>query len=410
MPNIAHQQRSKTNDPLRPSFHFTAPNNWLNDPNGLIQWKGKYHLFYQHNPFENQWGLIHWGHAVSADLVHWQDMPIALTPTANSYDEAGVWSGCLVDDDGVATILYTGARGDSHEHQTICIATSTDDDLATWQKYGANPLTIEMPADLTYSGFRDPYVWKQDGLWKMVIGAGAKDGCETVLLYEGETLYNWRYVSPLYMNADQNDYIYECPNFFKLGEKWVMIVSIMPSSHVEYVVGLFWNNHFIPESHGKLGNYPLYAPLTFLDDNNRRLLIGWLQETQADELIEEGKWSGAMSIPMELMLLENNQLAITPVSETLDSQLTSEYQQFHDVTVENLADIQSQLPSKRLKVIIADDLSKVIFIDGSVVEYFNFPDYTVHRVYDGGADLTTLANFIDFPQKRIGVWVMPDTL
>ncbi|GAB5490219.1 MAG: hypothetical protein Phog2KO_04340 [Phototrophicaceae bacterium] len=410
MSNISRQQRPKTNDPLRPSFHFTAPNNWLNDPNGLIQWKGTYHLFYQHNPSDSEWGLIHWGHAVSDDLVHWQDMPIALTPTPDSYDEAGVWSGCLVDDDGVATILYTGVRGGVYEHQTLCIATSTDDDLARWQKYEGNPITIDMPQDLTYSGFRDPYVWKQDGLWKMVIGAGAKDGCETVLLYEGETLYNWRYVSPLYMNADKNDYVYECPNFFQLGDKWVMIVSIMPTSHVEYVVGLFWNNHFIPESHGKLGNYPLYAPLTFLDENNRRLMIGWLQETQSDDLTKQSDWAGAMSLPMELMLLDNNQLAITPVTEILDSQLPSDYQQFHNVTVDDLVDIQSNLASKRLKVVVSDDLSKVIFIDGSVVEYFNFPDYTVRRIYEYGADLTTIADFVDFPQKRIGVWIMPDTL
>lgn len=410
MPTIEHHRRKKLNDLLRPSFHFTAPENWLNDPNGLVQWKGKYHLFYQHNPENTEWGLIHWGHAMSDDLVHWQDMPIAISPTPGTYDEEGVWSGCLVDDNGVATILYTGAKGSDYEYQTVCIATSRDDDLRTWTKYEGNPLQLEMPPELTNSGFRDPYVWKQDGIWKMVIGAGAVDGSEAVLLYEGETLYNWRYVAPLYINQEKNDYIYECPNFFKLGEKWILLISQMPTSHVEYFVGLFWNNHFIVESHGFLGNHPLYAPLTFEDDNGRRLMIAWLQETRSDAIPESTNWAGAMSVPMELMLLENNQLAVTPVREILNNDLATSYQQFHNVGVDDLADIQAQLISKRLKVVISDDLSKVIFIDGSVVEYFDFPDYEVKRIYDNEADLTVIAEFVKFPVKRISIWTMSKTL
>jgi len=410
MTNLISHRRQKIDDPLRPSFHFTAPQNWLNDPNGIIQWKGKYHLFYQHNPEKPEWGLIHWGHAVSDDLVHWEDMPIALTLTPGAYDERGVWSGCMVNDNGVATILYTGARGGVYEDQTVCIATSTDDDLHTWTKYENNPLKMEMPADLTYAGFRDPYVWKQDGMWKMVIGAGAKDGAEAVLLYEGETLYDWRYIEPLYINDEQNEHIYECPNFFKLGEKWVLMISRMETSHVEYFVGLFWNNHFIVETHGYLGNHPLYAPLTFEDDKGRRILIGWLQENRSESDPRPEHWAGVMTVPMELMLLENNQLAATPIREILDSDLPTGYKQFHDVAVDDLTTIQSKLPSKRLKVVISDDLSKVIFIDGSVIEYFNFPDYTVKRVYDREADLTAIADFVNFPVKRIGIWTMPDTI
>jgi len=407
---IEHHRRKKVNDPLRPSFHFTAPENWLNDPNGLIQWQGKYHLFYQHNPESLEWGTIHWGHATSDDLVHWQDLPLALSPTPGTYDERGIWSGCLVDDNGVATILYTGVTGGLHENQVVCIATSTDDDLCTWTKYEDNPLQLEMPPDLTCSGFRDPYVWKQDGIWKMVIGAGAENGPEAVLLYEGETLYDWRYVAPLYVNDEQNEHIYECPNFFKLGDKWVLLVSKMPASHVEYFVGLFWNNHFIVETHGFLGNHPLYAPFTFEDDKGRRLMIGWLQEMRSETDPQPNNWAGAMSIPMELMLLDNNQLAVTPVREILDNNLATSYQQFHDVSETDLADIQAQLPSKRLKIVISDDLTKVVFIDGSIVEYFDFPDYEVKRVYNYEADLTTIAGFVNFPIKRISIWTMPDML
>lgn len=409
MPDVTPQRRIQPDDTLRPQYHFTAPQNWLNDPNGLIHWQGKYHLFYQHNPSATEWGLIHWGHAISDDLVHWQDMPIALTPTPDSYDESGVWSGCIVDDNGVATMLYTGTKGGLYEEQTVCIATSTDDDLATWQKYDNNPLKLEMPAELTYSGFRDPYVWRQNGLWKMVIGAGAQDGAEVVLLYEGETLYNWKYVSPLYVSEEKNEYVYECPNFFKLGDKWVLLVSIMETSHVEYFVGLFWNNHFIVETHGYLGNHPLYAPLTFEDKKGRHLMMGWLQETYPENA-SPANWSGSMSIPMELMLLDNNQLTVTPVREILNSDLPEEYFQFHDVTIDDLPELHQKVASNHLKIVIADDLSKVIFVDGSVIEYFNYPDYHVRRVYDDNLGLLALVDLVEFPIKRIGVWVMPKTV
>src|SRR5215813_2310009 len=93
-------------DPHRPGFHYLPPKNWMNDPNGLIQWEGKFHLFYQHNPNGPVWGNIHWGHAVSPDLVHWSDLPIALAPTPGGPDEVGCFSGCAVNN-GVPTLIYT---------------------------------------------------------------------------------------------------------------------------------------------------------------------------------------------------------------------------------------------------------------------------------------------------------------
>lgn len=401
---------NKIQDLLRPTFHFVPPQNWMNDPNGLVKWQGKYHLFYQHNPHESIWGNIHWGHAMSDDLIHWQHMPIALEPTPNSPDERGVWSGSLVNNDGIATILYTGVTGGVFENQTICVATSQDDDLTTWVKYEHNPIDIDMPPELTSAGFRDPYVWRQDGVWKMIIGTGASNGCEAVLLYESETLYDWQYVCPLLINDENNDHVYECPNFFKLGDKWVLIVSRMPMSHVEYFVGIFWNNHFIVETHGKLGEGPLYAPLTFEDDKGRRILISWIREARSDRELQQAGWAGVMSTPVELMLMDNNQLCLTPIREILDNDLTIKYYQFHDVTINDLSQIQERINYNRLKIVISDDLSKVIFLDGSLVEYFDFPDYIVRRVYDNPADLTILPEFVSFPLKRIGIWFMPPTI
>src|ERR1043165_6462585 len=124
-------------DRHRPQYHFLPPSNWMNDPNGLIQWKGQYHLFYQYNPHAPVWGSIHWGHAVSPDLVHWRDLPIALAPTPGTPDEYGVFSGCAVDAGGVATVVYTGVRKPPGlaRVERPCLATSKDDDLVNWVKH-----------------------------------------------------------------------------------------------------------------------------------------------------------------------------------------------------------------------------------------------------------------------------------
>lgn len=173
-------------DPQRPQYHFTAPCNWLNDPNGLIQWNGQYHLFYQHNPFNPLSETKHWGHAVSSDLIHWNDLPIALAPTPGTYDADGIYSGCAVDDNGTPTILYSGVRG---PHLMVCLATG-DDQLLSWIKYPGNPVVPDFPPGIkllqTDEGkihYRDPSVWREDGTWWMIVGTGISDIGGAVLLY-----------------------------------------------------------------------------------------------------------------------------------------------------------------------------------------------------------------------------------
>lgn len=125
-------QHLLTKDLHRPQYHFLPPANWMNDPNGMIQWRGQYHLFYQYNPAGPFHGTIHWGYAMSPDLVQWRHLPVALAPTPGSADEDGCWSGVAVDHDGIATIIYSGAR---RGVQRACLATSTDDNLVTWEKH-----------------------------------------------------------------------------------------------------------------------------------------------------------------------------------------------------------------------------------------------------------------------------------
>jgi len=395
-------------DHHRPIFHYQPPANWMNDPNGLIQWRGQYHLFYQHNPREAVWGDIHWGHAVSEDLLHWRDLPLALAPTPNSPDERGVWSGCVVDQDGVATAIYTGVRGDDHAQQTVCIATSTDDALIHWEKSSHNPVLHQPPSEFAGCGFRDPFVWREKDIWFMVIGAGQPDGPEAVLLYRSHDLLTWEYLAPLLVNEGaQNDYVYECPTFFPLEDRWVLLVSVMPEARVEYFIGFRWKNHFVPEQHGILAESPFYAAATFADQWGRRLLFGWLKEARTEMQRRTAGYAGALSAPMELRLLEGESLAMTPASEILSDEWAGEYEQRINVSVEEWVALLAQPEERRLKLVISDDVSKVVFVDGTIVEIFDYPGYRALRIEEEPLSAAQWAAWLPFPLKRVGIWQMP---
>jgi beta-fructofuranosidase len=291
----------------------------MNDPNGLIQWGGKYHLFYQHNPTSAIWGDMHWGHATSTDLIHWTDLPIAIAPTPGTYDETGIFSGCAVNNAGVPTIIYTSTRGVHNEIQTQSLATSVDG-LVTWEKHPDNPVIRDVPPESGQTrDFRDPFVWKEDAAWYMVLGSRIQDVGGTVFLYRSPNLIDWEYLHPLLVgDINTTGSIWECPNFFKLGDEWVLIISTHTGTSTDtviYVVGSYENQQFTPVYQGVLDHARLYAPLTTLDSQNRRLLFGWLREDRPnDELLKAG-WAGVQSIPRVLTLDHDHHLHMTPVPE-----------------------------------------------------------------------------------------------
>ena len=309
-------------DPNRPQYHYLPPSNWMNDPNGFIQWRGTYHLFYQHNPNSPLWGDMHWGHATSDDLVHWADWPIALAPTPSGPDEAGCFSGSAVNNNGVPTLIYTGTRGAHNEVQTQCIATSHDG-LRTWQKYAGNPVLHDMPHVTGQTrDFRDPYVWREADAWYMVVGSRILGVGGVVFLYRSPDLLKWEYLHPLLINDDkkQADGIWECPNFFKLGDRWVLIISShtgTTTDTVVYYVGSFENHQFKATHQGILDNAQLYAPLTTRDDQNRMILIGWVRETRSRDEMQAAGWSGVQSVPRVLTLDQHDRLCMQPIP-TLD--------------------------------------------------------------------------------------------
>lgn len=308
-------RQSFSTDLLRPQYHFLPPSNWMNDPNGFIQWRGQYHLFYQHNPTGPLWGNMHWGHTVSSDLIHWTDLPMALAPTVGGPDEAGCFSGCAVDN-GVPTFIYTGTRGMRNEIQTQCVAVG-DEELLHWEKYAGNPVLAEVPAVAAQQrDFRDPYVWKEADAWYMVLGSRIQDVGGAVFLYRSSDLLNWEYLHPLLIgDIQRNGVIWECPNFFKLDDRWVLIISAHVGNATDtviYFVGSYENHQFTPVYEGVLDYGQFYAPLSIADDQNRRLLIGWLRESRLPEQQQQAGWSGVQSIP-RILSLHDDRLTMTPI-------------------------------------------------------------------------------------------------
>ena len=306
----------------RPTYHFLPPAGWMNDPNGVIQWNGRYHLFYQHNPLEAKWGPPHWGHAVSQDLVHWQDQPPAIWPDMPPVDDGGCWSGCMVNDNGTPTMVYTGVATNPQGEQSTCLAFG-DKDLITWQKYPQNPV-LKRPQNIaiTQNAYRDPYVWRENDMWYQVTGTSVADRGQAVL-YTSHDLKTWQYQHLLIPETirdglSDEGHTWECPNFFALGDKHVLIVSISGEclTYPVAFIGTYKNNHFYPESMQRVdwGYHCFYAPLTTQDEQGRRLMWGWLQEQRSEQSQLSTGWSGVMSLP-RVLTLKNGQLHSEPAQE-----------------------------------------------------------------------------------------------
>lgn len=309
------------NDRFRPAYHLLPAGRFINDPNGCVQFEGAYHMFYQHLPF---WGekdgspAPGWGHAVSRDLVHWQRWTIALMPLPGTYDAQAVASGACVIDDGFPTIVYT-----SVPPQAQSLARSFDG-MRTWRRFAGNPV-IPKPPPIPglEDGFRDPFVWREGGRWRMLAGSGIRGQGGTVLLYESADLLSWNFIGPLCTGMGADCFQWECPNFFPLGDRWVLVVSPLlhsiPSLRgpVQYAVGRYDGRRFEPGEWRPLdlgGPSIFYAPNSLQDDRGRRILWGWIMGGG-----EPGSpWNGLLTMPRQLELGADLRLRVWPV-ENVDT-------------------------------------------------------------------------------------------
>jgi beta-fructofuranosidase len=306
-------------DPHRPRYHFLPPANWINDPNGFIHWQGKLHLFFQHNPNNPFWGDMSWGHAATSDYVHWEDYPVAITPTPNSPDMDGCFSGCVVVHEGVPTMVYTGNRNDQDNGQSQCIAFSYDE-MVTWEKYPHNPVLRKIPDEANQNtDQRDPFIWKEGDDWILALGSRVRDVGGAVFLYRSKNLKDWEYLNPLFVGeGEKHLWMWECPNFLRVDDQWVLVVSLHTSRDTDRMyafVGEYNDYRFTPTSEGMFDYEDLYASVTCTDNQNRPLLIAWLRESRHDPYQRAAGWTGAMCIPRVLGVDGKGRVTMQPVPE-----------------------------------------------------------------------------------------------
>ena len=305
-------------DPTRPIFHVAAPAQWMNDPNGPIFYKGFYHLFYQLHPFSDAGGPKYWGHVRSRDLVKWEHLPIALCPSGDAED-AEIWSGCCtVNGRGQPMIFYTSiTRGRSAMDHAEQWAATSDDDLLRWRKSPANPVLSEaLHGEKKIYDWRDPFVFQEGGKTYLVTGGNlnqAKGGQAVVNIYQADNaeLTQWTYRGVLFQLPGMQARTAECPNFFRLGRQWVLLVS--PYGKVQYFVGDFDPAmcRFRPRTRGLLDYGPnFYAPNTMQLSDGRRLVWGWVTGFPGGH-----GWNGCLSLPRQLSLSKDGQLQQQPAPQ-----------------------------------------------------------------------------------------------
>lgn len=334
-------------------YHFECKKGWMNDPNGLVYFKGKYHAFFQHYPFATHWGQMHWGHAVSDDLINWEELDIALYPDKPYENSGGCFSGSAIVKDNRLYLFYTSVSEELGQTQSMAYS----DDGLNFIKYEGNPVIKESPLG-DNKEFRDPKVFMYDQdketPYRMVVGAGI-NGIGKILLFKSADLIKWDYVGEIISDISLGPCA-ECPDLFYLSTgdeypedmsspfydiykelgmdfpktndepqtkcgKWVLMFSSIKGkpSHVLFMTGDFDGKTFKPES----DSFPVeigpdfYAPQTFEDKDKRRILIGWMYNWQKRPN-SGATHVGAFTIPRELSFDNEGRLTMNAIREVSD--------------------------------------------------------------------------------------------
>ena len=306
------------NERHRPQIHFSPPEMWMNDPNGMVFHKSVYHLFYQHYPDSNVWGPMHWGHATSADLVHWKNLPIALYPDSLGY----IFSGsAVVDVDNtsgfgkegdiplVAIFTHHDPKAEKESSTTVenqSLAFSLDDGN-TWTKYHGNPV-LKNPG---IRDFRDPKVSWYEAQKKWIMTLAASD---RIIFYSSPDLKTWTKESEFGKDAGAHGGVWECPDLFPLdynGETvWILIVNINPGgpnggSATQYFTGQFDGKNFTPyQTDTRWADYgpDNYAGVTWSNTGSRKIFLGWMSNWQYANVVPTEKWRSACTLPRDLSI------------------------------------------------------------------------------------------------------------
>lgn len=315
----------------RLTHHLMPPAGWLNDPNGLCWYKGKYHVFFQYAPFDVEGGLKFWGHYTSEDMIDWKYEGTALYPDS-SYDCHGVYSGSALVDDGKLHLFFTGnvkIDGDydyiNEGRETSTLHVESEDGIHFSNKEEVISFS-EYPEEFTCH-IRDPKVWKENGKYFMVLGGRLKGDKGAVLVYESGDLKEWKLLRTI-TTPEVFGYMWECPDYFELDGEKILSVSPQGLTREEFrFQNIYQSGYFILKEDGSVDvkdfrewdmGFDFYAPQTFTDVQGRRILIGWMGMPDADEeyvnkTIEEG-WQHCLTVPRELKLKDGKILQY-PVKE-----------------------------------------------------------------------------------------------
>lgn len=295
-------------------YHFEPEKGWINDPNGLCRYKGRYHAFFQYNPYSLHWDTMHWGHAVSDDLLHWEELPIALHPDMPYDDGLGCFSGSALVEGDTLYLMYTSVSKDMGQTQSLVVSDGTH-----FEKYADNPVIRTNPLDPTNRDFRDPKVFRWGTEYRMVCGTGA-DGLASILLYGSVDLIHWEYMGPIFQSRDYGP-VAECPDLYPVDGRWILMFSRMTGFRTgQFILGDFDGSRFTAESFQlpeKGRNF--YAPQTFCDTTadggtGRRILIGWMPHYAL--LPADAVRNGAFTIPREVHVREGR-ICLEPIREAM---------------------------------------------------------------------------------------------
>lgn len=318
MSALAFTGAEPADDRPRPVVHFAANDGWINDPYGVTWVNDRYHLFYQAIPGRVTWAPnCHWGHAESSDLVHWTEQPLALIPQPY---EVGCWSGSFVMDGDVPTILYTRIAGADWGQGKVAIARG-DATATVWTTTPHDVVIDGPPEELDVHAFRDPYLFRTDSGWMMIMAAGLGNGSGAALQYRSTDLVTWTYDGVLCSRPSRPEdevwtgALWECPQLFPLGSRWVLLVSVWDADVLHYVaaaVGDYDGRTFTPERWQRLtfGN-SAYAMSSFTDKDGQRCVLSWLREEPQNnpELTQR---AGAHSLVSVLHLSDDGVLSLRP--------------------------------------------------------------------------------------------------
>lgn len=337
-------------DKWRNKYHIMAPIGWINDPNGLCEFNGEYHCFYQYSPLDSLGGLKFWGQYTSKDLVNWKEREVAIYPDI-AEDKDGVYSGSAFVKDDTIYFFYTGnvKHEGNHDYivsgreQNVILVTSKDGINFSEKKVLLR--NEDFPGNMS-NHVRDPKVWEEDGTYYMVLGARDKDSEGCILIYKSNDLYNWTFHSMPAGKEENMGYMWECPDIFKLNEKDIFMFSpqgLEAEGHKYknvyqsgYSVGKFDEakkelllGDFIELDRG----FDFYAPQTFEDSKGRRIMIGWMGVPDAVEHKNptiENFWQHQLTIPRELVL-NGDKLYQIPVKEL--ETLRKDFKEIKDVSL-----------------------------------------------------------------------------